>query len=74
MNWLVYIAAAFVFLSYALIPKAPLRGWFFGVIGNGFYVIAFLQYHRLELMVAPIGFTALSIWNVWREIAKAIRR
>jgi hypothetical protein len=73
MNWLVYIAAVFVFISYALIPKSPLRGWIAGVIGNGLYTIAFLQYHRIELMIAPVGFTALSIWNVCRELHKSSR-
>lgn len=73
MTWLVYIAAAFVFLSYVLIPRAPLRGWFFGVIGNGLYVVAFLPYHHLELLIAPVGFTALSVWNVWRELHKSLR-
>ena len=70
MSILVYIAAALVFISYALIPKKPLRGWIFGVLGNGLYILAFLPLHRVELLIAPVGFTVLSIYNTWIALNK----
>ena len=73
MNWLVYIAAAVVFLSYWLIPRKPVWGWGTGVIGNSLYIIAFLPYGKIELLIAPVGFTALSAWNLWRQLRQTSR-
>jgi Nicotinamide mononucleotide transporter len=70
MNWLVYIAAAVVFLSYWLIPRKRTWGWGTGVLGNLLYVVAFVPYGRIELLVAPVGFTALSAWNLWQELRR----
>jgi hypothetical protein len=70
MNWLIYIAAIFVFLGYWLIPRKPAWGWGTGVLGNLLYVIAFIPYGRIEFLIAPVGFTALSAWNLWRELKK----
>ena len=41
MNWLIYIAAAFLFVGYALIPKKPVIGWAGSTVGNALYIIAF---------------------------------
>jgi hypothetical protein len=65
MNWLIYIAAAFLFVGYALIPKRPIIGWAGSTIGNALYIIAFVPLHKVELLIAPVGFTALSVWNLW---------
>jgi hypothetical protein len=73
MNSLIPIAAALVFISYALIPKRPLQGWAVGVLGNGLYIAAFMKYHQIELLIAPIGFTVLSAWNVWQELRKIVK-
>ena len=67
MNWLIYIAAAFLFGGYWLIPRKPVIGWAGSVVGNFLYVIAFVPLHKLELLIAPVGFTALSVWNLWKE-------
>jgi hypothetical protein len=68
MTWLAYIAAFFVFLSYWKIPTKPLHGWAFGVLGNLLYVIAFWHFGKIELELAPVGFTALTAVNLWRSI------
>ena len=70
MTWLVYIAAVFTFISYWLIPRKALWGWSTGVLGNLLYTIAFLPYGKIELLLAPVGFTALAAWNLWRELQK----
>lgn len=70
MNWLVYIAAFFVFLSYWWIPRKPLWGWSTGVLGNLLYTIAFIPYGKIELLIAPVGFTVLSGWNLCKELRK----
>jgi len=67
---LVYIAAITVFVAYGLVPKKPVWGWGTGVLGNALYIIAFAPYGKMELLIAPIGFTALSGWNLWRELRK----
>jgi hypothetical protein len=70
MNWLAYIAFSLVFLSYVMIPKNPLAGWAWGVLGNLVYIIAFLPYGKIELLLAPVTFAVLSAWNLWRELKK----
>ncbi len=70
MNWLVYISLFGVMLSYMLVPKRPLLGWVLGVIGNALYIVAFLHFHRIDVELAPVIFTLLSLWNVWHELRK----
>ena len=67
MHWLIYIAAAFLFVGYALIPKKPLIGWATSAVGNFLYIVAFVPMGKVELLIAPVGFTALSVWNLWKE-------
>lgn len=74
VNWLIYIAAAFLFLGYALIPKKPVIGWLGSVIGNALYVVAFIPIHRVQLLIAPVGFTVLSLWNLYLERTKSKTR
>jgi hypothetical protein len=69
-NLLVYIGVFFLFLSYVKVPSNPRMGWLFGVIGNLLYIFAFLPYGKMELLVAPILFAALSAWNLWKELHK----
>lgn len=73
MNWLIYIAAAFLFVGYAFIPKRPRIGWIGSTIGNALYIIAFIPLHKIELLVAPVGFTALSVWNLWKELKQSAK-
>jgi hypothetical protein len=68
--WLAYVGFVLVFLSYARIPKSPRSGWAYGALGNVLYTIAFLPYRRVELLLAPVAFAALSAWNLWRELRK----
>jgi hypothetical protein len=70
VNWLVYVGVFFLFLSYAKIPTSPRMGWLFGVMGNLLYIFAFLHYGKMELLVAPVMFAALSGWNLWKELRK----
>jgi len=70
MSLLIYTAAVFVFLSIWLIPRKPAWGWGTSVLGNLLYSIAFLPLGKIELLIAPVGFTALSAWNLWRELRK----
>jgi hypothetical protein len=70
MNWLVYVGVFFLFLSYVKIPGSPRMGWAFGALGNLLYIFAFLPYHRMELLVAPVLFAVLSAWNLWKELRK----
>jgi hypothetical protein len=67
MNWLIYIAAAFLFVGYVLIPKKPVIGWAGSTVGNALYIIAFIPLGKVELLIAPVGFTVLSVWNLWKE-------
>ena len=67
MNWLIYIAAAFLFVGYWLIPKRATLGWLLSAIGNALYIVAFIPLGKVELLIAPVGFTALSVWNLWKE-------
>lgn len=70
MTWLIYTATFFLFLTYLLLPRAPAWGWVSAVLGNLLYAVALLPLGRIDLLVAPVGFTALSGWNLWRELRK----
>ena len=70
MNWLIYIAAFFLFLGYWLIPRKAASGWALSTLGNFLYIVAFVPLRKVELLIAPVGFTALSAWNLWRELKK----
>jgi len=67
---LIYIAAFFVFLGYWLVPKKPVWGWGTAVLGNLLYTIAFWHFGKIDLLIAPVGFTALSAWNLCQELQK----
>lgn len=70
MNWLVYVAFILIVLSFLKIPKSPREGWAYGALGNLLYAIAYLHYRKVELLLAPVTFAALSAWNLWRELRK----
>jgi nicotinamide riboside transporter PnuC len=70
MGWQVFIALFGVMLSYILVPKKPILGWALGVIGNALYILVFLHFHRIDVELAPVIFTLLSLWNLWHELRK----
>jgi hypothetical protein len=65
-EWMVWLGSMILILSYILIPRRPYFGWIASFTGNSLYLYPVSTLHKLSLMVVPVVFTALSIWNVIR--------
>jgi len=70
---MVYVGSGFLIVSYVLIPRRPQLGWILSMVGNGLYLYPVALLHRIDLMIVPAVFTALSLWNVCHELTKAIK-
>jgi hypothetical protein len=73
MHGMIYAGSGFLILSYIFIPRRPQLGWIASLTGNAMYLLPVSQLHRIDLMVVPAVFTALSLWNVWHELTKALK-
>jgi len=73
MHGMVYVGSGFLIVSYILIPRRPQLGWILSMTGNALYLLPVAQLHRIDLMVVPAVFTALSLWNVCRELTKDLK-
>lgn len=73
MHGMVYAGSCFLIVSYYLIPRKPQIGWNASFVGNALYLLPVAQLHRMDLMVVPAVFTALSIWNLWHELNKVTK-
>jgi hypothetical protein len=71
---MIWIGSGYLILSYVLIPRKPQIGWICSFTGNALYLQPVAQLHRLDLMVVPTVFTALSLWNVWNELNKTSKK
>ncbi len=73
MHGMIYAGSLYLILSYVLIPRKPQLGWNASFVGNALYLYPVAQLHRIDLMVVPAVFTALSLWNVWHELTKDLK-
>jgi len=70
---MVYVGSGFLIVSYVLIPRRPQLGWILSMTGNALYLYPVALLHRIDLMIVPAVFTALSLWNVCHELTKATK-
>lgn len=46
--------------------KGPYGGWICSFAGNSLFIAPIAALHRPGLLVPPVVFTALSLWNICR--------
>jgi hypothetical protein len=68
---MIYCGSGYLIVSYVLIPRRPQLGWILSMVGNSLYLYPVALLHRIDLMIVPAVFTALSLWNVCHELTKA---
>jgi hypothetical protein len=70
---MIWLGDFFLVLSMILLgmrPKTPLSvygpygGWICSFTGNTLFIVPIFELHKPGLMVPPVMFTALSLWNL----------
>jgi hypothetical protein len=74
VHGMVYVSSGYLIVSYLLIPRRPQIGWIASLTGNLLLLYPIALLHRIDLMVVPVAFTGLALWNVWNELNKPVSK